>query len=338
MKFSKILRIILLTLFIVPGVTYAYTCTSGSATTISPPNIIVQRDLPVGSQIGSDVTTPIVTAFTCSNNTTPTLTYQQFGGKGYGTYVATLNGRRVYSTNIAGIGYSVTVVSTNNCAGYTGSVDGNDNVDGNQNNKIICSVNGLMGSQPIQGQMKISYYKTATTTGSGAVTGSTVASFILRNNQNSWQNPETYVSAASFNVTTLACTVTNTAISVPMGTVEKRSFSGVGTWPGDSNTKSFTIPLNCNSGTRVNLQIDGSVQSATNGVLNLNSGTGSATGVGIQLLYNDQPLALGTSFLAGTTTSSGTYNIALKSRYYQTADNITTGSANSSATFTLTYR
>jgi len=244
----------------------------------------------------------------------------------------------VYSTNIAGIGYAITVTSVNNCNGATGSVDGNNNVDGNLNNKIVCGVNGLFGSQPIQGQMKITYYKTATTTGSGTVNGSRVASFILRNNQSSWQNPETLVNTSSFTVTTLACSVTNTAISVPMGTIEKRSFSGVGTWPGDSNTQSFNIPLTCNAGTRVNLQIDGSIQNATKGVLNLNSGTNAASGVGIQLLYNDQPLTLGSSFLTGTTTSSGAYNVGLKSRYYQTTSNITTGVANASASFTLTYR
>ncbi|MBT0724144.1 fimbrial protein [Rosenbergiella sp. S61] len=338
MKYLSVIKQLILAILVFPSLSYAYTCTSGAATTLSPPNITIQRDLPVGSQIGSDVTGAVVTAFTCSNTPSPSLTYQQFGGKGYGTYVATLNGRRIYSTNVAGIGYSVTVVSVNNCAGSVGYVDGTNNVDGNQNNRIMCTVNGLLGNQPIQGQMRITYYKTATTTGSGTVNGMTVASFILRNNQTSWQNPETLVNTASFNVTTLACTVTNTAISVPMGTVEKRSFSGVGTWPSDSNTKSFTIPLSCNPGTRVNLQIDGSAQNATNGVLNLNSGNDTATGVGIQLLYNDQPLQLGTSFLAGTTSTSGGYNIGLKSRYYQTNSDITTGTANSAATFTLTYR
>ncbi|WP_241613803.1 fimbrial protein [Rosenbergiella epipactidis] len=336
MKISSLIKKILFFILLFPTISYAYTCTSGATTTVTPSNITVQRDLAVGSVIGS-VTSSTVSAFNCTNSS-PTLTYQQFGAKGYGTYLTTLSGQRIYSTNIAGIGYGITVTTVNNCSGASYPVDGSNNVDGNQNNRIACSVNGLFGNQPIQGQIKVTYYKTAATTGSGTVNGMTVASFILRNNQSTWQNPETLVNASSFNVTTLACSVTNTAITVPMGTVEKRSFSGVGTWPGDTNTKSFNIPLSCNLGTKVNLQIDGSAQNANNGVLNLNSGTGSASGVGIQLLYNDQPLVLGTSFLVGTTTTSGTYNINLKSRYYQTSNTITTGSANSSATFTLTYR
>lgn len=336
MKLLNLIKIIILIMVFLPSLSYAYTCTTGATTTISPPNVTVQRDLPVGSVIGS-VSGSTVSAFTCTNSS-PTLAYQQFGAKGYGKFVTNLNGQRIYSTNIAGIGYGITITTVNNCPGHSFPVDGNDNIDGNLNNRITCAVNGMFGNQPIQGQIKVTYYKTATTTGSGTVNGMTVAAFILRNNQTNWQTPEPRVNAASFNVTTLACTVTNTAISVPMGTVEKHSFSGVGTWPGDSNTKSFNIPLSCDLGTKVNLQIDGSPQNATNGVLNLNSGTSSASGVGIQLLYNDQPLAIGTSFLTGTTTTSGSYNISLKSRYYQTSNNITTGIANSSATFTLVYR
>lgn len=335
MRILSFIKNLLFIIIFLPTLSYAYTCTSGGAITISPPNMTVQRDLPVGSVIGS-VTTPIVSAFNCTNSD-PKLSFQEFGGKAYGTYLSVFNNQRVYSTNVAGIGYGITIIAHSSCSGYSLPINGTNNFDGNPNNKKICAVNGFFAAQPIEGQIKVTFYKTATTTGSGPVNSMTVAAFILRNNETTWQRPEVLVYTTSFNVTTLACTVINTAITVPMGTVEKRSFSGVGTWPGDSNTKSFNIPLSCNLGTKVNLQIDGNAQNANNGVLNINSGTGSASGIGIQILYNDQPLVLGTSFLTDTTTNE-TYNINLKSRYYQTSSNITAGSANSSATFTLTYR
>nr|WP_241391461.1 fimbrial protein [Serratia proteamaculans] len=317
----------------------AFTCIiSTVSTTLTPPAITIQRDLPVGSVIGNQLTSGSVSAFTCSNILPPALTYQQFGIKGQGTYVSTINSRRVYSTNIAGIGYAVGITTNGNCSGSTAWVDGTNNVDGNLNNRIACTVNGLFGTQPISGQALITFYKTSQTTGSGTVSSRQVGSFILRNNQNSWQYPEVSINISSFNVNTLACTITNTAINVNMGSVEKRDFSGVGTWPGDGNTKSFNIPLSCNAGTRVNIKIDGNAQNASQGVLNLSSTANSAKGVGIQLLYKDAPLVLGSAFFTGATTSEGAFTVPLKARYYQTARDIITGVANSSATFTFTYQ
>ncbi|WP_075182347.1 fimbrial protein [Pantoea sp. 1.19] len=316
----------------------AFVCsTTTASTTLSPPNITVQRDLPVGSVIGSQIMTGSVPAFSCVNSA-PTLTYQQTGIKAYGSFITTINGQRIYSTNIAGIGYAVGVRMVENCIKSTQWVDGSNNVDGNLNNRIACSTNGSFDKPYINMQAVISFYKTAAVTGSGTVNGKTVAAFILRNNQNAWFSPESRVTISGFNVTTLACTVSNTAISVPMGTVEKRAFGGPGSWPGDDNTKRFSIPLVCNPGTRVNVQIDGSTQNAAQGILTLTGSSGSASGVGIQLLYNNAPLTLGTPFFTGTSATQGSYAIPLQARYYQTASEVGVGVANSSATFTLTYQ
>lgn len=316
----------------------AFTCsTTTSSTVLTPPAVTLQRDLPVGSLIGSEVVSGQVQTFTCSNTPSPSVTYQEFGVKGYGTYVTTINGLRVYSTNVAGVGYAIGGTMVNNCAN-TGYVDGTHTAGGIADNRVLCSVNGLFGHQPLIGQARVRFYKTAQTTGTGTVSARTVGAFILRHDKSIWQNPESAINIAAFNVTTIACTVSNTAISVPMGTVEKRAFNGQGTWPGDSNTRSFTIPLSCNAGTRVNLQIDGSAQNASQGVLNLNGGSGSASGVGVQLLYNNAPLPLSTSLNTGVASSEGVFSIPLQARYYQTDSNIIPGVANASATFTLTYQ
>lgn len=318
---------------------HAYSCkTLTASTTMSPPNLVIQRDLPVGSEIGQQVASGSVNAFTCSNSPSPSVNYQQFGVKSYGTYVTTINNRRVFSTNIAGIGYAVGAMSTSACNGHSGWVNGTSTVDGNQNNRILCMANGLFATQPISEKALITFYKIAQATGSGTVTGRQVSSFILNNNQSSWTTPESQILINSFNVTTLACSLGNTAISVNMGTVEKRAFGGIGTWPGDNNTKNLTIPLTCNAGTRVNIQLDGNVKNAAQGVLNLNSATNSATGVGVQLLYNNSPVQFNKAFLVGTAASEGNFNIPLQARYYQTANNITVGPANSTATFTMTYQ
>ncbi|MER2046536.1 MAG: fimbrial protein [Pantoea agglomerans] len=317
----------------------AYQCSAVTRSTVlTPPSVTLQRDLPVGSLIGSEVVSGSVQAFSCSNTPSPALSYQEFGVNGYGTYVTSINGRRIYSTDVAGIGYAVGATSVNNCNNYTTYVNGSNTGDGNANNKLMCAVNGLMGNQPITARALIQFYKTAQTTGTGTVSARQVGSFILRNDQSNWSLPESAFSIAAFSVTTLACSLSNTVISVPMGTVEKRAFRGQGTWPGDANTRNFTIPLNCNAGTRVNVQIDGSAQNASQGVLNLTGGSGSASGVGIQLLFNGSPLPLATPILTGTASSEGAYSIPLQARYYQTGSNITPGTANASATFTLTYQ
>lgn len=316
----------------------AYQCVRVTASTVlTPPPVTVQRDLPVGALIGSEVVSGVVATYNCTNSPGASLTYQEFGVNGYGTYVTTIDSRRIYSTNIAGIGYAVGGTSVNNC-GSTGYVDGTQTGDGNVNNRLLCRVNGILRNQPLEAQARIQFYKTAQTTGTGRVSARQVGSFILRYDQQSWSQLASTISIAAFNVARIACTVGNSALSVPMGTVEKRAFSGPGTWPGDASTRSFTIPLNCNAGTRVSLQIDGSAQNAPQGVLNLAGGAGSATGVGIQLLYNNAPLPLSTVISTGTATSEGTYSIPLQARYYQTASDITPGVANASATFTLVYQ
>lgn len=315
----------------------AYSCTTATAaTTLSPPSIVIQRDLPVGSLIGSQISSGAVNTYNCTN-TAPTLTYQSVGVKGTGSYVTTIGGRRIYSTNIAGIGFAIGGISVNNCNNSTAWVDGTYTGDGNANNRLLCSTNGLLGGQPLREQALLQFYKTGPT-GSGMVTAQQAGSFILQNNQSSWQTPESTILINGFNVTTLACSVSNTAIAVNMGSVNKRAFSGTGSTPDASFTRDFTIPLNCNAGTRINVKIDGNAQNAANGVLNLTSGSNTATGVGVQLLYNNAPVQLGAIIVAGTSASAGSYNIPLKARYYQTTSTITPGTANSSATFTLTYQ
>lgn len=86
----------------------AYTCsTETTSTTIRPKAMAVQRDLPVGSLI-AQVESDVVSTFKCSNEA-PTLTDQEMGIKAYGSYVADYDGKRVYKTEVEGIGYALGV-------------------------------------------------------------------------------------------------------------------------------------------------------------------------------------------------------------------------------------
>ena len=79
------------------------------------------------------------------------------------------------------------------------------------------------------------------------------------------------------------------------------------------------------------------------GVIKLAQEPGVATGIGVQLLAgkNKEPVVLGNAKEMGTSASGSKdseQTIDIIARYYQTDTQITPGSANASATFTMTYQ
>nr|WP_243465151.1 fimbrial protein [Photorhabdus temperata] len=64
----------------------------------------------------------------------------------------------------------------------------------------------------------------------------------------------------------------------------------------------------------------------------------TASGVGMQILYNNQPVIIHSQINIGNSYSGGKYSIPLRARYFQTDRNITPGQANATATMTLTYQ
>jgi type 1 fimbria pilin len=314
----------------------AFTCeTVTTSTSIQPKPMAVQRDLPVGSLI-AQVVSDVVTTFKCSNEA-PALTYQQVGFKGFGTHAGDFDGKRVWKTNIEGIGYAIGHVSVSGeCgAGIERWIQGT-NTD-NPNHAISCSVNGMFGTQPMKAKALINFYKTAPTTGAGVISGKKVGAFILKNNQSTWMT-EAAFSIGSVQVDNISCTLGSAAIDVPMGEFPVSAFKGTGTSPQSTRTKAFSIPLTCPKGASINLQLDGNAHDAEQGMLKLSDEPSGASGVAIQVLYDDKPVELAKRFKWKETDADGMYAIPLKARYVQTDSNITPGVANGSATFTVTYQ
>lgn len=304
-------------------------CTVTTSSNISVPNLVVQRDAPVGSQIGSEVVGSAVTFYTCATVfTSPSINW---GVKSHGSYVMTVNARRIYSTNIAGIGYALGIEDTSYCAGTSGYITGNSD------QLMLCQKQmGTFATYTASGKARLTFYKTAQTTGSGTVNSATIGASIL-NDAGTWR-AESALAMNSFNVSTTACSVTNASIKVPLGNVLSTQFTGVGSTAAEKN---FTIDLDCNAATRVNLTLEGAHDaSGVAGALALTPSTSGATasGVAVQVLYNSSPVTFGTMFNTTTTATKGTYSIPLKAQYYQTATKITGGHADSVATFTLTYQ
>lgn len=306
------------------------------STAISPQNITISRDLPVGAVIGTQVTTPSINAFSCYNSDREIISNQTFGVKAAGTFDSMIAGRRVYKTGIDGVGYAISG-STTHCAPGMATVTGSNTIRGLVDTVKLCENTSGMVAPSLSGSVTVTFYKTAPETGSGTVTARSVGSMILLNNSLLWQSPEVVVNINAFTITTPACSVMRESIPVDMKSVEKKSFSGKGSTPGDAHTQSFSLPLACNSGTKVSIKMEGDIYDATRGVINTSGGNSAASGLGIQLLFNDQPMMLGTDVNVGMSAGGGIFTVPLKARYYQTGDRITPGTANGVLTFTMLY-
>lgn len=140
------------------------------------------------------------------------------------------------------------------------------------------------------------------------------------------------------NITALACSLNSTSISVPLGNFSNTQFTGVGTTLGD---KSFNVGLTCDKDAKINASLDGTQNadiSKTSVLALTNAGqSGTATGVGVQLLYGGVPLEINKNILLKTS-DGGLETLPFTARYYQTKTAVGGGLANTSATLNITYQ
>lgn len=307
------------------------------STSVSATNITLSRDLPVGAVIGSQVITPTINAFSCYDSAQGVISNQTLGVRALGTFDSVISGRRVYKTGVEGVGYAISGSSAN-CGGVTNTVTGSNTIRGDINTVKLCENTKGMIAAALSGTLTITFYKTATETGSGTVSGGSLGALMLLNNSLLLQSPEAEVRLNPFAITTPACKMTQTILPVDMKEVDRKAFSGKGSTPGDAYTQSFALPMLCNAGTQVSVKMEGDIFDAGKGIINTTGGINAASGVGIQLLYNNQPMLLGSEVGVGSSVTGGSFSVPLKARYYQTGDRISSGTANGVLSFTLTYQ
>lgn len=136
-------------------------------------------------------------------------------------------------------------------------------------------------------------------------------------------------------VTVSSCTVdSSTPKIVELDTVSSSKLATTGS---TANSKPFDITLNCNGSSNVNVTLSGEEDVNTHGlgVLALDSSS-TAKGVGIQILYQDNPVMLNQLMSVGTATT-GQFKIPFTARYYKTLSTVTAGDVSAVATYTLTY-
>jgi type 1 fimbria pilin len=145
----------------------------------------------------------------------------------------------------------------------------------------------------------------------------------------------------SGNIKGAPCTIKNTAVPVDLGQVKSADFKGQGQ---RLRPVSYRIELlHCPRYATIKYQLDPQtpIIDATQAVIALHDGPGTATNVGLQLLTDDEkalPLKQALPVPGYDPNTGGDLSIPLKVAFYQTvAGGVGGGTATASATFTLSY-
>lgn len=304
--------------------------TPNDSVQLSLGSIVVQRDAPVGTVVWSTTNSVLGgrnNFIECNANGFRT---QWAAGAGFAPVI--YGSQTFYESGIPGLAFKIVTPGAGSTAGRygTGPLP-------RQISSTACAAGGtwwrLCGGT--WGNYQLQLVKIAQVTGSGPVTTGTITQALVVGETNILE-----YAIASGTVQTVACSVTNSNITVNMGKAKNTDFSGPGSTSGEAD---FSIALNCDASTNINMTLaagSSGAADATNGVLNLdNAGAAdSASGVGVQVLFNNAPVALGTRLTVARTTADGAYAVPLKARYYQTQPAVTAGKADANATFTMTYQ
>lgn len=288
--------------------------------TTSLGRIVVQRDSPVGTVLLSTtalVSGPYHDMYVCYNVSAQ---FSEFTG----IYsVLSPIGNNVYQTNIRGIGIRITDTRRNRIVPNTVTFDPNT-------------------SWAMPTEYKIEVIKT---TSGGVDAGALLLGpLVYLHIESSSTSLNAYeLDLVGDNVIVpVACSVTTSSLSFPIGDVLSTRFgSAVGTVPaGAENTQN--LGLDCDPEANVNVQLNGQQNPDVPGdpsvlALTGQGETGVAQGVGVQLLYNGALLNLNQRLFLKTA-SGGPESFPIKARYYQTKDTVIPGSANATATLTLSYQ
>ncbi|MBN7121038.1 hypothetical protein BSU01_04795 [Erwinia billingiae] len=256
-------------------------------------------------------------------------TFNQQDWRSPGLAAVTYGGEILYQSGVAGYAIRIVTPGAGSTAGAFGKGAFDRILTGNHCSWAGSTWTYCGGSW---GPVTFELVKISATAGSGPMSTGTLVRASIR----SWNYIYT-ARLASSSISNPACTVNSATIQVPLGDIEKRSFSGKGSTSPDRN---FNIPLTCAAGARISFKLDATADSsAAPGVIALNATSPgvTASGVGVQVLYNTAPVTFGAITAAGTAAAAGGYSVPFIARYYQTQSNITPGRANALATFTMTY-
>lgn len=191
---------------------------------------------------------------------------------------------------------------------------------------------------------------TGDTIGTGSVTpGNIGAVRIAESGVTNAIVPVNLIVGGSLSITSRTCRVSagSQNIAVPMGTVNRGAFTGVGSTAGGSN---FTVRLDsCSTGLNLFMTFtDGNNPANTSDVLTLTPGTLSAKGIGIRITRQDNSqrvsygpdsaLPANPGQMSFGATTGATRDLPFTAAYVQAQAFIAGGTANAIATITMSYQ
>ncbi|OTA21182.1 fimbrial adhesin protein precursor [Xenorhabdus beddingii] len=175
-------------------------------------------------------------------------------------------------------------------------------------------------------EMKIEFVKTKSATGSGRIKQGVITARLAGTTLYSY-------SLSEIHFITPTCSLQEKNIRIPMGKIGSSQFSGVNSTAGERH---FEIDLACNTHVPIELVLNPIIPGKADDVLGLDQDSHSADGIGLQVLYQDQPVIFNSSVKPGSS-MNGIYSVPFKARYIQTAAHITAGKANATATLNIVY-
>ncbi|ERK14492.1 Fimbria adhesin protein precursor [Serratia fonticola AU-AP2C] len=193
---------------------------------------------------------------------------------------------------------------------------------------------------------EVEVIKTASVTGSGRVASGPYTTYDYQYGNNPLLT--TSLSADAITIVSPSCLVSGgNNQSVNIGTIRQNQLSGKGSSAGGRN---FELKLQCSGGVSlsgsvdIKMNFDGNlapgITAAESVLINENTGSQAAQGVGVQVLNEDQtPLELGKPQLIGSLADNEVHHITLKyfARFYQYLDSISTGEVRSNLVFNIDY-
>lgn len=326
----KVLRTLILFISLMLSWNFAFadcnTLVSSNGTIVfQPPAVItVPFNASVGTFLYKVTTTATVTGQV--NNCSGTYTTDNDMLIGSDTGLKTTEGCNIYSTNVKGVGYALTYGEwwpggTMGCgrAGFPGK--------GYTTAGIILwnyYSAALVVTGPVDaGQLSTGHYGKVTVSAGQNFSGTVMG----------------YIDIGTTAITSSGCDLDSRDIQVRFGDIPASKFTGVGP---TAETKSFDIALTCPANANISVALDGVQNADTSvpGVLALTNanGTGVATGLGVQILYQNTPLAFNSGIVLKTVNRNVKETFPFTARYYQTKGMVTPGDANATATLNISYQ
>jgi len=139
------------------------------------------------------------------------------------------------------------------------------------------------------------------------------------------------------NIKKSECTLESATYNINLGEWSSVDFTGIGS---TTTPVPLNMSLNCpSSNVLVTAQISANAVTSQAGTFSLNSVSGAAAGIGIQLLDSaGGALKINTPFAVTTAVIDKKINLNWQARYIQTASSITEGAGNATVSVVFTYQ